>query len=75
MTTRSVDEQGNATFDVAYKTLVYEMTGLDTMLGGGMPGAGAAGMPQVPGVPGGDDPFGTKAIKVALKTVERWSGR
>ena len=68
MTTNSIDELGNSTIDVAFKSVVYDMTGLDAMLGGG--GTGVAGMPAIPGMPKGDDPFGIKSLKAAMKSVE-----
>lgn len=70
MTAQSVDEMGTTTFDVTIKSLGYEMTGLEGLLGGRTPGAGAPGMPQLPGLPSGDDPFGLKSLKTAIKSAE-----
>lgn len=67
MTTQSVDEAGIATIEVVLKSFSYDVTGLDGMLGGGM---GGAGMPNMPGMPSGDDPFGMKATKAAIKSAE-----
>ncbi len=66
MTTQNVDEQGVATFDVAFKSLSMDVTGLDAMMGGAMGGPGA---PKIPGMPTGDDPFGIKSMKTALKAA------
>jgi len=70
MTTQSVDAEGNATIDVGITSYKTEITGLDAMLGGAMPGGAMPGGGQIPGMGGGDDPFGMKAMKTAFKAVE-----
>lgn len=71
MTTESVDPEGVVTLNVALESTTLDLSGLDTLLGGAMGGPqGAPGMPAIPGMPTGDDPFGTKALKSAMSAAK-----
>lgn len=71
LTPKTVDDQGTATVEVACRSMGVEVTGLDALTGGGLPGGNFPGMPPRPaGAPANDDPFAMKAIKVALKAIE-----
>ncbi|NUM56004.1 MAG: hypothetical protein HUU46_20375 [Candidatus Hydrogenedentes bacterium] len=59
LTVKQIDDSGTATFDAVIRSLSAEMT---------TPFSGR--MPQIPGMPGTDDPFGMKAMQSALKTAE-----
>jgi hypothetical protein len=60
--TKSIDEAGTATIDVTIKSLNYEITGMDNMMG--------AGMPKVPGASENNDPLGMKSLTLALRAAE-----
>jgi len=65
-TPKETDAAGVTTFDATIKSVKFEMSGLDGLMGG----MGGPGVPQIPGMPAGDDPFGIKSLKAAVKSAE-----
>jgi hypothetical protein len=71
MTAESVAPDGVVTLNVTLESTTMDLSGLDALLGGAMGGPqGASGMPAIPGLPSGDDPLGTKALKTAMDAAK-----
>jgi len=63
MTAQTVDPAGVATIQAVIKSMEVDITGMEAMMGGGLPGIQA-------GIEKNDDPIGMKAMKEALKAAK-----